>query len=119
MIASLWHSSSSTVELCGVPNSRTFVGSVRVRILKPLSGVIAGHSLSSLIPGSIYEIDDFTAEQLLALNAALEVRSTDPVLATRSTASDDVDVERVAGGVVVMPAGTAYDRPPRRRRKPR
>ena len=110
---------SSTVELYGVPKSRIISGFVRVRIVKPLTGVIEGHPLSSLIPGYIYEIDDFTGEQLLALNAAVEVRSTDPVLATPSTASDDVDVERVAGGVIVIPADTADDRPEKRRRKRR
>ena len=93
---------------------------MRVRIVKPITGVIEGHPLSHLIPGFIYEVDDFTGEQLVILNAAIEVRSTDPVLATPSTASDDVDVERVAGGVVVVvPPDTAEDRPERRRRKKR
>lgn len=55
---------------------------------------------------------------MVAMDAAIEVRSTDPVLVT---AGDDAegDLERLAGGVIVVPPDRAEDAPERRRRKRR
>jgi hypothetical protein len=76
---------------------------VRVRILKPLTGIIEGHSLSQFVPGQVYQVSEDFGAQLVEMNAAAEVESNDPLLATPSTSSADVDVERVAGGIVVLP----------------
>lgn len=84
---------------------------MRVRILKSLNGVIEGRSLSSLLPGYVYEVESFTGEQLIELKAGIEVRSTDPALATAA----DEDLQRVSGGVIVLPPDKADERPERRR----
>jgi hypothetical protein len=86
---------------------------VRVRILKSLNGVIEGRSLSRLLPGYVYDVDSFTGQQLIELKAAIEVRSTDPALATVT----DEDLQRVSGGVIVVPSDRADDRPERRRKR--
>ena len=77
-----------------------------------MNGVIEGRPLSQFIPGFIYELDDFMGAQLVELHCAVEVRSTDPVVATE-------DFDRLTGGVVIVPPDKADDRPERRRRKPR
>jgi len=78
---------------------------LRVRILKALTGIIEGQSLSQYLPGFIYEVDDFVGEQLIVLNAAVEVRATDPAV------DDDIDMSRLTGGVHVIPPDKADDRP--------
>lgn len=89
---------------------------MRVRILRPLAGIIEGISLSQFVPGNIYQVSEDFGAQLVEMKAATEVESSDPVLATPSTTSADVDVERVAGGIVIVPPDTAEDRPNHRRK---
>ena len=83
---------------------------MRIRILKPITGIIEGISLSQFVPGNIYQVHEDLGVQLVEMNAAIEVQSTDPILATPSTSSADVDVERVAGGIIILPPDTADDR---------
>ena len=77
-----------------------------------------GHALSQFVPNCIYEVNESIGRQLIVMDAAIEVRSTDPVL---MTASDDAegDLERIAGGVIVVQQDRAEDSPDRRRRKRR
>lgn len=89
---------------------------MRVRIIKALTGVIEGRPLSEFLPGFIYDVDNLVGEQLIELDAAIEVRSTDPAPATDSK---DVDLARLSGGVQVLPPDKADDRRIERRRRPR
>ena len=89
---------------------------MRVRILKPLTGIIEGISLSQFVPGQVYQVSEDIGAQLIELCFATAVQSTDPLLATPKTSSADVDVERVSGGIVILPPDTADDRPNRRRK---
>ena len=77
-----------------------------------------GHSLSQFVPNCVYEVTESIGRQLIAMDAAIEVRSTDPVM---MTAGDDADgdLERIAGGVIVVQQDRAEDGPERRRRKRR
>jgi hypothetical protein len=77
---------------------------LRVRILKALTGIIEGQPLSQFLPGFIYDVDDHVGGQLIVLNAAIEVRATDPAV------SDDIDMSRLTGGVHVIPPDKADDR---------
>ena len=78
---------------------------MRVRILKALTGIIEGQPLSQFLPGCTYDVDDFIGGQLIVLNAAIEVRATDPAVA------DDIDMPRLTGGVNVIQPDKADDRP--------
>ena len=92
---------------------------MRVRITKALTGVIEGRRLSEFLPGFIYDVDEAVGAQLIAFNAAIEVRSTDPAPATDSK-DVDVDLARLSGGVHVLPPDKADDRRRiERRRTPR
>jgi hypothetical protein len=81
-------------------------------------GVIEGRPLSAFLPGFIYDVDDLVGGQLIELDAAIEVRSTDPAPATDSKDAD-VDLARLSGGVRVLPPDKADDRRIERRRTPR
>lgn len=85
---------------------------MNIRILKALSGVIEGESLSQLHPGYVYQVSEPFGLQLIALDAAVELRSTDPT-------SEDIDIARLTGGIHVVPPDRAEDRPEKRRRKRR
>ena len=91
--------------------------SVRVRILKPLSGIIEGIALSQFVPGNVYQVTEDIGAQLIEMSAATEVQSGDPLLATPRTSSADVDVERVSGGIVIVPPDTGTDETIRDRKK--
>ena len=91
---------------------------MRVRIIKALTGVIEGRPLSEFLPGFIYDVDTLVGGQLIELDAAIEVRSTDPAPATDSK-DVDVDLARLSGGVQVLPPDKADDRRTQRRRTPR
>ena len=108
------------VELCGVPNWRIIGGTLRVRILQALAGVIEGHSLSQFVPGYVYDVPEAFGRQLIEMKAAVEVRATDPAIEPEG---DDIDMARLTGGVQVVPQDKANDRPqlrpkPDRRKTP-
>lgn len=85
--------------------------------MKALDGVLDGHSLSQFLPGYIYDVDESMGRQLVAMNAAIEVRSTDPALVTSDNDAEG-HVERLAGGVIVVPPDRAQNgREPRRRKR--
>jgi len=84
---------------------------LRVRILKALTGIMEGRSLSQFLPGYVYDVTEELGIQLVTMGTAIEVRSTDPAV------SDDIDMSRLTGGVHVIPPDKAEDRPERRRRK--
>lgn len=82
---------------------------MRVRILKPIAGVLDGHSLARLIPGFLYEVDDVLARQLIAMGGAKEETSDGRELVSGGT--DDGLGEALTGGIHVVHAATADDRP--------
>ena len=86
--------------------------------MKALTGIIEGQPLSQFVPGFIYDVDEVVGAQLIELDAAIEVRSTDPAPATDSK-DVDVDLARLSGGVRVLPPDKADDRRAERRRAPR
>ena len=75
--------------------------------------MIQGHPLSQLHPGQVYQVSEPFGLQLIALDAAVEVRSTDPI------SEEDIDVAMITGGVHIVPRDAAADRPEKRRRKRR
>lgn len=87
-------------------------------MLKELNGVVDGVSLSSLVPGFVYDVPETTGAYLIELNAARHVRKTDlPTVV--DIEGQDVDIAWLTGGVHVVQQETAHDRPRRRRRKRR
>jgi hypothetical protein len=72
-----------------------------------------GHALSQYTPGQTYDVSRALGEMLIVMSAAIEVRSTDPALAT--SADVDVDVARLDGGIHVTPPDKADDHPRQRR----
>ena len=96
----------ASAELYAVPRFCKTAVCVRVRILKPLSGIIDGIALSQFVPGNVYQVPEDIGAQLIEMSAATEAQSSDPLLATPRTSSADVDVERVSGGIVIVPPDT-------------
>ena len=86
---------------------------MRVRIAKPLTGVIDGVPLSSLVSGFVYEFSAELATHLVEIHAAVPARSTDP---PTEAAGEDVDLAWFTGGVHVLQHDTADERSRRRRR---
>ena len=90
----------------------------RVRMLKPLAGVLDGLSLSTLAPGLIYDLEASLARYLISCGAAEE--SADG-RAVSVVPEDDPYIAHVVGGVIVTqavasPPDTAADKPPKVRR---
>jgi hypothetical protein len=83
---------------------------MRVRIIKPLAGVLEGRSLARLIPGLLYEMDDAFARQLISMGGAREETSQQPALVILG-GDEQPDDARLTGGVRVVALGTADDRP--------
>lgn len=91
----------------------------RVRIVKPIAGILDGVSLSTLAPGLIYELEASLARYLISCGAAEE---SAPERAASVVPDDDPYIAHVVGGVLVTQAPasprqhTAADKPPRVRR---
>jgi hypothetical protein len=83
---------------------------MRVRIIRPLAGVLEGQSLARLIPGLLYEMDDAFARQLISMGGAREETSQQPALVIRGS-DEQPDDARLTGGVRVVALDTADDRP--------
>lgn len=95
---------------------------MRVRILKPLAGVLDGVSLGHLISGLTYDLDESLAGYLVSIRAAEAVpRSNSPVPEN----TDDPLMEHVIRGVTITNRGqerepaVGHDRSERVRRKRR
>ena len=90
----------------------------RVRIIKPMAGIVDGVSLSALVPGLIYELEEGLALYLMSCGAAEESAAMGAVSVVPP---DDPYIAHVVGGVIVTqitapPQETAADRPPKVRR---
>jgi hypothetical protein len=91
----------------------------RVRIVKPIVGILDGMSLSTLVPGLIYDLEASLARYLISCGAAEESAGT---LAVSVVPDDDPYIAHLVGGVIVTQAPasprqrTAADKPPRVRR---
>ncbi len=87
----------------------------RVRIIKPLAGILDGVSLSTLAPGFIYDLEVSLVRYLISCGAAEE--SADG-RAVSVVPEDDPYIAHVVGGVIVTqavasPRDTAADKPPK------
>jgi hypothetical protein len=90
-------------------------------MVKPMSGVLDGVSLSYLAPGGTYDVNDGLARYLISVGAAEELDSTQPALIPPL---DDRSIAHLTGGVTVTGANfsaddVADDRPARIRPFPK
>jgi hypothetical protein len=90
----------------------------RVRIIKPMVGIVDGVSLSALTPGFTYELEAPLALYLISCGSAEE---NDTARTACVVPDDDPYVAHVVGGVIVTQAidssqDTAADKPPKVRR---
>jgi hypothetical protein len=87
----------------------------RVRIVKPLAGILDGVSLSTLAPGLIYDLEASLARYLISCGAAEESAAA---RAVSVVPEDDPYIAHLVGGVIVTQAAasrqvTAADKPPK------
>jgi hypothetical protein len=97
---------------------RGVVHTRRIRIIRPVAGVMDGVSLSALWPGLIYEVPLDLAAYLVGCGAAEDSAPTRPVSVVPA---DDPYIAHVVGGVIVtqkapQPQDVAADGPPKARR---
>jgi hypothetical protein len=95
-------------------------------MLKAMVGVLDGISLSRLVPGLTYDMEESLARYLITCGAAEETASTRPALVVPV---DEPDIAHLTGGVTVTQVNpppkdlAAEDQPPKiqrfRRRKRR
>ena len=67
-------------------------------MLKPMVGVLDSVSLSRLVPGLTYDVDDGVAKHLISCGAAEETASTRPALVVPV---DDPYLAHLTGGITV------------------
>ena len=89
---------------------------VRVRILRPLVGVIDGVSLAHLRPGFSYELETTLARYVIGLGGAEESRFKASALITPS---DDPYIAHLTGGISVSQTDKAADDAPSKRKRRR
>lgn len=95
---------------------------VRIRILKPMAGVLDGVSLGHLEPGLTYEVEESLGGYLVSTESAEEVAFGD---SRAMDSKDDTLIEHVARGVTVthttqpLERVVSHDRPRKSRRKRR
>ena len=87
-------------------------------MLKPMVGVLDGVSLSRLVSGLTYDVEDGLARYLITCGSAEETASTRPALVVPV---DDPYIAHLTGGITVThvsppPTDVAGDRPPKVRR---
>ena len=89
---------------------------MRVRIVKPMAGILGGQSLGRFIPGLIYDVEKNFALQLIALGGAKADDSTEPALVIKVDEKTGIDEAQLTGGVLVIPPDSADERPKHRGR---
>ena len=94
---------------------------MRIRILKPMAGVLDGVSLGHLEPGLTYEVEESLGAYLVSTQSAEEIAFGDSRI---MDSKDDTLIEHVARGVTVtntqpLERVVSHDRPRKSRCKPR
>jgi hypothetical protein len=69
-----------------------------------MAGVWDGHSLAQFAPGVTYDVIEPLAQQLIAMDGAIEDRSTDPSFVVAADERSSVDEAIFTGGIHVVPA---------------
>jgi hypothetical protein len=93
---------------------------VRIRILKPMAGVLDGVSLGHLEPGLTYEVEESLGAYLVSTQSAEEIAFGDSRI---MDGKDDTLIEHVARGVTVtnttqpLERVVSHDRPKKRRKR--
>ena len=85
---------------------------MRVRIRKPLEGIVQGVSLSHLVPGLTYDLDTSLGAYLVTIGAGDAVPSKRPALVVPLDSEDYFN--KALGGVSVTQIDEAADRPKRK-----
>ena len=89
---------------------------MRVRIIRPITGVIEGQPLSQFMPGLVYDVNPLLAFQLIEIHGAVE----EPFADTADIIHED-DLEHMEGpmlgGVHVIQPDSAMERSSRRKRR--
>jgi hypothetical protein len=80
---------------------------VRIRILKPMAGVLDGVSLGHLEPGLTYEVEESLGAYLVSTQSAEEIAFGDSRI---MDSKDDTLIEHVARGVTVTNATQPLER---------
>ena len=81
---------------------------MRIRITKPLAGILDGHSLGHFAVGLVYELDDGLARQLISMGCARAEGSDTLALVIRD-GDETLDETRLIGGVRVIGLHDAND----------
>jgi hypothetical protein len=95
---------------------------VRVRILRPMAGVLDGVSLGHLEPGLIYDVEESLGAYLVTTQSAEEVSPSESL---SIESKDDPLMEHVARGVTItnrsqpLERVVSHDKPRKSRRKRR
>ena len=74
---------------------------MQVRMLKPMVGVLDGISLSRLVPGLMYDVEDGLARYLITCGSAEETASTRAALVVPV---DDPYIAHLTGNITVTQA---------------
>ena len=104
------HLDSQRLSFTGVLQS-LIVELMRVRIVKPATGIVDGVSLSRLMPGLTYDLAESVAHYLVGLHCAEELKSSAPALVIPI---DDPDAFEIISRGVTVTQSEAADRPTRR-----
>src|SRR5262249_54855510 len=83
--------------------------SMRVRIVKPMAGIIDGVSLGRFIPTLTYEVGASLGHHLIAIGGATAIAPSDPSSAI--TLDWSIDEAHVVGGVTIVPPTKQIDDP--------
>jgi hypothetical protein len=113
---------SAAAEACLSRSHNCIKVAVRIRILKPMAGVLDGVSLGHLEPGLTYEVEESLGAYLVSTQSAEEIAFGDSRV---MDSKDDTLIEHVARGVTVthttqpLERVVSHDRPRKSRRKRR
>jgi hypothetical protein len=67
-----------------------------------MAGILDGHSLSALIPETVYEVDEHLGIQLIALYGAVEDHSETPAVSLNSPETAFDVLPDVTGGIHIL-----------------
>lgn len=89
---------------------------MRVRIVRPLTGVMEGQPLSRFMPGLVYDVNPFLGFQLIEIDGAVEEPFADPADVVHEGDMEHMEGPMI-GGVHVVQPDSAKEESSRRKRR--